>query len=92
MCGAETSREPLCCACNDEDVRATERTLAELARMRAALSVLESEIEARAADLAAPKGGKRVPFCGDFAAAPPSVVSRLRWHVRNIRGVNETET
>lgn len=40
MCGAETSREPLCCACNDEDVRATERTLAELARMRAAPSVL----------------------------------------------------
>lgn len=57
-----------------------------LEEMLKALDYLEQEIEARAADLASPKTGMRVPFHGDFAAAPPSVISRLRWHLRNIRG------
>ncbi len=33
-----------------------------------------------------PQGGQQVSFHGDFANAGPSVLMRLQWHVRNIRG------
>lgn len=31
------------------------------------------------------QGGQHVPFHGDFASAPPSVLSRLEWWARAFR-------
>lgn len=59
----------------------------ENARMLKALEHFEREIERRGEQLARGAAkGMSVPYTGDFVSAPPSVVGRLRWHLRNIRG------
>jgi len=59
----------------------------ELQRMSEALAHFGYEVEAASAHLENKnKGGMRVSFHGDFVNCPPSAISRLRWHVRNLRG------
>jgi hypothetical protein len=57
---------------------------AAITHLRERLACFGAEIEARAADLARPKGGMIVPFHGDFASAPPSMIERLRWWHRDL--------
>ncbi len=60
----------------------------ELARMHSKLSFFESEIERQEAYLSGPRTGMggSLPSMSDFAGVPPSALSRMRWHLRNIRG------
>jgi len=65
-----------------------ERLRAELDRMRAALDFLDDEVKRREEVLSNPPkgmGASQAMLMGDFRSAPPSVISRLRWHIRNIR-------
>lgn len=59
---------------------------AEIVRIRGALDFFDSEIERREAQLAPATGMGASIRIGDFVSVPPSALSRLRWHLRNIRG------
>jgi hypothetical protein len=85
----DTKLDGGCLGCLDRSIaeqkQAREQAARErLAHLRERLTYFGEAIEARAADLARPKGGMQVPFHGDFASAPPSVVSRLRWWHRDL--------
>lgn len=53
--------------------------------LKAVVVGLAEEMEAAIRERERPKGGQSVPFHGDFAQAPPSMVSRLRWWAREMR-------
>lgn len=54
--------------------------------LRAVVTGLAEEMEAAIRERERPKGGQAAPFHGDFAQAPPSMVGRLRWWARELRG------
>jgi hypothetical protein len=66
------------------DAALSAKDKAAITHIRERLACFGAEIEARAADLARPKGGMIVPFHGDFASAPPSMIERLRWWHRDL--------
>lgn len=88
-----------CVDCLTAEVQALWARVAEVERERdAALARLKQaedlrqiaealtvEMERTIAHFERPRGGMEVPFHGDFANAPPSVVSRFRWWVREMR-------
>lgn len=53
--------------------------------LRAVVTGLAEEMEAAIREKEHPKGGMSVPFHGDFASAPPSMLNRLRWWARELR-------
>jgi hypothetical protein len=53
--------------------------------LQAVVSGLAGEMERAIAHREAPKGGQQVPFHGDFAQTPHSMVGRLRWWARELR-------
>jgi hypothetical protein len=53
--------------------------------LRPLVEALVREMEDAIAHRERPRGGQQVPFFGDFAQAPPSLIARLRWWVRELR-------
>jgi hypothetical protein len=63
------------------------RMLAELYRSRAAISAFAETVDAAVrANARRGQGGQQVPFHGDFCAATPSVLNRLEWWARYLKG------
>lgn len=65
----------------------TARMAAEIRRHRSAIKAFVETVEAAArANERRGKGGQQVSFHGDFCAATPSVLDRLEWWARHLRG------
>ena len=71
-------------ACLSAEAR-EQAAVADAAALRFWLDVFAGVAERAVEEHRRPKTGQQVPFHGDFAGAPPSVIGRLEWWAREFR-------
>jgi len=69
------------------DMCAIHTALKELVKLRATVKAFAETVAAAArANARRGQGGQQVPFHGDFCAATPSVLNRLEWWAKHLKG------